>query len=205
MMTPTGLLSIKPIAAFHAFRGRAGVLQKLLLALGWAGATGLAAQIVIPLPGTPVPITGQTFAVLLSGVILGRRWGAMSQALYVGLGAAGLPWFARAGFGTAVLLGPTGGYLAGFVLASWFLGHVIHRRGAPRGFLPLVVLMACANFLFIYLPGLAGLALWRGMTAGEFPSLGMLLATGLLPFVAGDLIKIIAAASAARAIGPGPR
>ncbi|HJW88180.1 MAG TPA: biotin transporter BioY, partial [Dehalococcoidia bacterium] len=89
------LLSSYVDLRYRLFRSRdqAGLVYKVLLALGVAGLTGLAAQVRIPLPWSPVPITAQTFVVLLSGVMLGRWWGGASLALYAGLGALGVPWF----------------------------------------------------------------------------------------------------------------
>jgi len=84
--------------------------------------TGLLAQIKISLPWTPVPITGQTFAVLLTGVLLGRWWGGISQVIYVVMGVVGIPWFAGLSGGYSALIGPSGGYIIGFILAALFLG-----------------------------------------------------------------------------------
>ncbi|MCL1592719.1 MAG: biotin transporter BioY, partial [Actinomycetia bacterium] len=86
-----------------------------VLMVGFALLTALAAQIVIPVPGTPVPITGQTFVVLLAGAALGSRAGAGSQLIYWLMGAAGLPFYAEAGGGWTTAIGSTGGYLFGFV------------------------------------------------------------------------------------------
>ena len=115
---------------YNVFRWRyeLSIPKKLAMALGMAVLTGLLAQARIQLPWSPVPITGQTFAVLLAGVLLGRRWGGISLAAYVGIGAAGVPWFApQAGMpifsagGIGILTGATGGYLIGFILAALFI------------------------------------------------------------------------------------
>jgi biotin transport system substrate-specific component len=189
--------------AFHTWRLHAGTLETLLLATGLALATGLLAQVRIPLPWSPVPITGQTFVVLVSGVLLGRRAGPLGQALYVGLGAAGLPWFAGAGGGLAVLAGPTAGYLLGFVVAPLAVGAVVDRFPSTRAFVPLCGLLALASILLVHLPGLVGLALWqRGL--GLHPTVPGLLAMGLLPFLPGEMVKVGAAALMARALGPRP-
>jgi biotin transport system substrate-specific component len=109
---------------FFVWRHRSTVAKKIALCFAAAAFTGLAAQIRVPLASTPVPVTGQVFAVLLSGVFLGRRYGALSQVIYVSLGAAGVPWFA--GWTSGALLGLTGGYLVGFIpaaaLVGWFAG-----------------------------------------------------------------------------------
>lgn len=190
------------ISAYHAWRDRSSILNKVILALAMAAFTGLFAQIRIPLLGTPVPITGQTFAVLMSGMILGRKWGGVSQVLYVGLGVAGLPWFAGLSGGTVALLGPTGGYLVGFILASWFLGEMIDRRPDLRAFFPLVGLMWFASFVLIQVPGLIGLSLWLSLAKGQNATFYEVISMGMLPFVIGDVIKILLAASLARALVP---
>ncbi|MBN1335767.1 MAG: biotin transporter BioY [Deltaproteobacteria bacterium] len=185
--------------AFHAWRARAGVLETLLLAVLVATGTGLLAQVRLPLPWTPVPVTGQTFAVLLSGVLFGRRAGPWGQALYLGLGAAGLPWFAGATGGLAVLAGPTAGYCAGFVIAPLVLGLVVER--VPRRVGPLFVLLLAASILLVHLPGLLGLALWQhGL--GLHPTVPGLLAMGLLPFLPGEMVKVAGVALTARVLGP---
>ena len=110
------------------WRYELSIPKKLVMALGMAGVIGLLAQAKFPLPWSPVPITGQTFAVLLAGVLLGRRWGGISLAAYVVIGTAGVPWFApQAGMpifsagGIGILTGATGGYLIGFILAALFI------------------------------------------------------------------------------------
>jgi len=105
--------------------------KDLLWIVGFSLITGILAQIRIPLPFTPVPLTGQTFAVLLSGAALGCRRAFMSQALYLAEGAAGLPVFAGGAFSLAHLLGPTGGYLWSFPVAAAFLGWLV-EQGASR-------------------------------------------------------------------------
>ena len=178
------------------------LLHKLLLSLGMAAVTGAAAQIRIQLPFTPVPVTGQTFGVLLAGVILGKRGGGISQLMYVSIGAAGVPWFAGLSGGPAALAGPSGGYMIGFIPAAFFLGHFTDRHARAGNFLPMLGLMLLANFVLIHVPGLLQLGLWLSFTGGGFPSPGPLLLMGTAPFVAGDTIKIIAAALAAGAITP---
>ena len=117
---------------YEVFRWRyqASLPWKITMAVLMSGVVGLLAQVRIPLPFTPIPVTGQTFAVLLAGVLLGRKWGGISLAIYAALGIAGVPWFngATSGFGA------TGGYLVGFVLAALFLGYVTDRKPAYRSF-----------------------------------------------------------------------
>lgn len=176
--------------------------NKIALAFGMACVTGLLAQFCIPLPFTPVPVTGQTFAVLLAGVLLGSWWGGISQLLYVGLGAIGIPWFAAWSGGWTVLSGPTGGYFIGFVLAALFLGHFVDKYIRARSFLSMLGLMLFANFILLHIPGLFQLGLWYHLVKGSVPPLRQLLFLGTAPFVIGDLLKIVAAATLANLITP---
>ena len=191
-------------AKYDAFRWRyeLSIPKKLALAVGTAGLTGLLAQTRILLPWSPVPITGQTFAVLLGGVLLGRWWGGISLAIYVGLGAAGLPWFSSWSGGAGHILGPTGGYIIGFILASLFLGHFTDTYIRSRSFRSMLALMLFANFVLIYLPGLFQLSLWVKSATGQAPSLTVLLGMGALPFIPGDIAKAVAAAAIAGGITP---
>lgn len=192
------------MARYSAFRWRyeLSLIQKIALALGMASIIGLVAQIRIPLLWSPVPITGQTFAVLLAGVLLGHWYGGLSLAFYAGLGAAGLPWFAGWSGGINHLAGPTGGYIIGFVLAALFLGYVTDKHTKARSFRHLLGLMFFANFILIYVPGLLQLHLWLNLIAGKPAGFYQVLNMGLLPFIAGDVIKIIAAASIAWSVIP---
>lgn len=156
----------------------------LALALAGSWLVALLSQLLIPIQ--PVPITGQTFGVLLVGAALSWRRGALALLLYVLQGVAGLPVFAGGASGVARLLGPTGGYLIGFVFAAALTGW-LSERGWDRRFLSTLLAMALGN-LVIYafgLPWLAHIAGWeRAITAG------------LLPFIAGDVLKAVLAALA---------
>jgi len=187
---------------FFKWRYSSALANKAALALGMACVTGLLAQIKISLPWTPVPITGQTLAVLLAGVLLGKSWGGISQILYVAIGIAGVPWFTGWNGGFSALFGPTGGYLVGFVLAAFFLGYFTDRYIRVRGFLPMLGLMLFANFTIIHVPGLLQLWLWLYLIKGASPALWELLLMGTVPFVLGDIIKIIAAATLANTLTP---
>lgn len=134
-----------------------GLLRNAGLVLAFSALTALSAQIKFYLPFTPVPITGQTFAVLLTGVVLGPRLGALSLLAYLAEGAMGLPVFANFGAGPAVLAGPTGGYLAGMPLAAWLVGQLT-LRGWDRSPLRLAATMALGNAV-IYALGLTWLGL----------------------------------------------
>lgn len=184
------------------YRYNLTLVNKIALALGMACVTGIVAQMKIPLPWTPVPITGQTFAVLIAGVLLGRWWGGISQAIYVAIGVAGVPWFAGWSGGYSVIIGPTGGYLIGFILAALFLGHFTDRYIRARSFLSMFSLMLFANFVLIHIPGLLQLGLWLHIVKGAAPTLWELLWMGTIPFIIGDVVKIVASAVAAKAITP---
>ncbi len=149
---------------YDVFRWRyeLSIPKKLVLALGVACLAGLLAQVRFVLPWSPVPITGQTFAVLLAGVLLGRWWGGVSMAVYGGLGVAGVPWFS----GWASGLGATGGYIIGFIFAALFLGYFTDKYIRSRSFLIMLGLMLFANFVLIYVPGLVWLGLWLNMVKG---------------------------------------
>jgi biotin transport system substrate-specific component len=175
--------------------------KKLALAIGIAGLTGLLAQARIPLPWSPVPVTGQTFAALLAGVLLGRWWGGISLALYAGLGVAGIPWFSGWAGGVGHLAGPTGGYLIGFILAALFMGYFTDTYIRSRSFLSMLALMLFANFVLIYVPGLFQLGLWL-RSVGEPLTFTTLLRMGAIPFIPGDITKAVMAAAIARGITP---
>jgi biotin transport system substrate-specific component len=164
----------------------AGLLREALLVVGASLVTAFAAQMAIPLPGSPVPITGQTFAVLLSGAALGARRAFLAQLLYLLEGAAGLPVFAGGGAGAALLAGPTGGYLAAFPFAAALTG-ALAQRGWDRRFGATFVALVLGSAV-IFAGGLAGLS--------RFVPADRLLATGLFPFVPGDLVKSALAALA---------
>ena len=189
---------------YDVFRWRyeLSVPKKLALALGMACLTGLLAQIRIMLPWSPVPLTGQTFAVLLAGVLLGRWWGGISLAIYAGLGAAGLPWFSGWSGGVGYLAGPTGGYIIGFILAALFLGYFTDTFVRSRSFISMLALMLFANFVLIYGPGMLQLALWVNLVKGEPVTFATLLGMGAVPFIAGDVTKAVIAAAIARGVTP---
>lgn len=177
---------------------RAGFLHNALLVAGASLATALAAQVAFPLPWSPVPVTGQTFAVLLSGAVLGARRAFLAQALYVTEGALGLPVFAGGAAGIATLLGPTGGYLVAFPFAAALTGFLA-ERGWDRRFATMLAALLLGSAV-IFAAGLAGLA--------RFLPASQLLGAGLLPFIPGDLVKSSLAAlafpAAWRLLRPGP-
>ncbi len=158
---------------------RGSLRSDALLVAGASVVTALAAQVAVPLPFTPVPVTGQTWAVLLGGAVLGMRRAFLAQVLYLAQGAAGLPVFAGGTGGFAVFLGPTAGYLVAFPFAAAVTG-ALAERGWDRSFLTTAASMLAGSGV-IFVLGLLNLARF---VPGE-----QLLALGLLPFLPGDLVK----------------
>ena len=152
--------------------------REIALVVGGAALTGVAAQISLPVPGSPVPVTGQTFAALLVGVGLGARRGFLALALYALAGMAGMPWFAE---GTAGVGMPSFGYVLGMLLAATVVG-ALARRGGDRGALRTAGTMA-AGMAVTYAIGVPYLALATGMSLSEA------VAAGLVPFLVGDALK----------------
>ena len=152
---------------------------------GFALALAAASQVAIPLPGTPVPLTLQPLLVVLAGMLLGPRLGAVSMAVYLAAGAAGMPVFAPgATVGMARLFSATGGYLIAYPVAAFVAGLLAQRASsfAPRA------LAAMTGILVIYLGGLAQLAILTG-------SVRTAALLGVLPFVAADAVKALVAAA----------
>jgi biotin transport system substrate-specific component len=143
----------------------------------------LASQVSVPLPFSPVPITGQTLAVLLAGALLGSRRGTLCLLLYLAEGAVGLPVFAGGRAGLGHLVGPTGGYLFGFVASAFLIGRLADRGWCRRA--PTTVAAMILGNAVTYAFGLPWLA---GVVGAE-----RALALGLLPFIPGDLLKVLLA------------
>ncbi len=163
-------------------------LYEAMLIVAGTALIAVCAHIAIPLWFTPVPITGQTFAVLLIGALYGSRRGVATMLAYLAEGAAGLPVFApgqAGGAGVAHLFGPTGGYLLGFVVAAFIVG-ALAERGWDRSFGRSLIAMTIGT-VAIFAVGLTWLSAFVGW--------GNVLATGLIPFIPGGIIKIILAAS----------
>jgi biotin transport system substrate-specific component len=159
---------------------------------GFAAALAAASQVAIPLPGTPVPITLQPLLVVLAGMMLGPAYGAASMALYLMLGAVGLPVFAPMGApGMMRFVGPTGGYLLAYPVAAFVAGTLFLRTRSFNG----RALAAGAGVLVLYVGGLAQLALLTG-------SLTRAVWLGVLPFVALDAVKSLVAAAVTRSPAP---
>lgn len=165
-------------------RSRVGLLYDAILVVAGSCFIALLAQVAIPLPFSPVPITGQTFAVLLVGALLGSVRGGLGTLLYLLEGVAGIPVFAGGTAGLARLAGPTGGYLMGFVVAAFVVGFLA-QRGWDRRVWSAALAMLVGNVI-IYAFGLPQLAHFVG---GE-----KVFSLGLLPFIPGDLFKLSLAA-----------
>ncbi|CAN5640362.1 biotin transporter BioY [soil metagenome] len=165
-----------------------------------AAVTAVAAQIVIPL--FPVPFTLQVFAVVLAGLLLGPRHGALAMAIYLLVGAVGVPVFAGFKGGLGIILGPTGGYLVSYPLAAAIAGIAAHAaaNAVRQRALWTSILAGTAALVVIYAFGMTWL-----MLVAQLPFV-VALAQGVLPFVAFDLIKVglaaLVAVAAAPAIAP---
>jgi biotin transport system substrate-specific component len=174
---------------FNWLRGLSWI-KKLGLSLLFALITGIFAQIRIPLGFTPVPVTGQVFVVLLSGVLLGGFYAGMSMIFYLTLGALGVPWFA--GFRAGITFGPTMGYLLGFIPAAIFVGLFAHRH---KNLLNQILIMLISVLLIYFLGALNFAVLIRT----DFATTMRL---AVLPFIPFDIIKAILAGLMSRAIMP---
>ena len=178
------MTTLAPTLSTRFFPRSAAWMRDLLLVSSGALLVALLAQVRIPLPFTPVPLTGQTFGVLLVSATFGAKRGASSMTLYTLLGALGLPIFAGGAAGMAYLAGPTLGYLFGFVVAAFVIGKLAERgleRNLRTSLLPFLV-----GTLVIYAFGAGWLAILFGVEKA--------LALGVLPFIVGDVIKLTLAA-----------
>ena len=157
--------------------GRQSAIERVALVVGGAALMALSSRAVLPL--APVPVTAQTFAVLLLAGLLGRQMAVSSVLTFLAAGAMGVPVFAHGG-GLAYLLGPTGGYLLGFLPAAWIVGHLAEKGWRRRPLRCVLMLLLGDAVLFAF--GLAWLS-------ALIPA-GGLLRAGLLPFIPGEAVKI---------------
>lgn len=167
-----------------AILGQETLTKRLLMVLGGSLLIALAARVSVPM--FPVPMTLQTLAILVVGLTYGARMGAATLLAYLAEGAMGLPVFAGGHAGLAYMVGPTGGFLLGFVLMAWLAG-LASDRGWTRSFVG-AALTALAVSAVLYVPGLAWPAAVMGKTVPE------LLTGWMLPFLAGDAVKAVLAA-----------
>ena len=177
----------------HAVTAHASGLFSMRLKAGdltssavFAVLTAIGAWISIPVPFTPVPFTLQVFFVVLSGAVLGAMRGALAQVIYLLLGLFGFPIFAGGEAGPSVLIGPTEGYLFGFVFAAYVSGRIAEKARSPS--LRHKTVATLAGLVPIYALGEIGLWLWARTP------LSLLLAIGVVPFLPGDIVKAVAAA-----------
>lgn len=180
------MTTLAPTIYNRNFPGTARWLRDATLIMSAALFVAVLAQIKVTLPFTPVPLTAQTFAVLLVGAALGAKRGAASMALYTALGAFGIPVFAGGASGLAYLSGATAGYLVGFIAAAYVTGLLAERgleRSVRTSIIPFLV-----GTIVIYICGVT----WLAVVLGSFSKA---LAAGLLPFLIGDAIKLIAASA----------
>lgn len=181
------MTTLAPTLSTRYFPNISSRLRDVLLVIVGSLLVAALAQIEIPLPFTPVPITGQTFGVLLIGAALGSKRGAASLGLYLAEGAVGLPFFAGGASGLKILTGATAGYLFGFIIAAYVIG-LLAERGLERSVRTSIIPFLVGTFI-IYLFGVA----WLGIVLGSFTQA---LALGVIPFLIGDAIKLILAALA---------
>lgn len=179
------MTALAPTLSNRYFSNISSFLRDLFLVLVGSWLVALLAQVEIPLQ--PVPITGQTFAVLLVGAALGSRRGAAAMIAYIAQGALGLPFFAGGASGLSILTGATAGYLVGFIVAAYVVGWLAERgleRSVRTSLIPFLV-----GTVIIYVCGVA----WLSVVVG---SLGKAIQLGVLLFLVGDVIKLVAAALA---------
>ncbi len=173
----------------HSYSANTSKLRMMVFASLFAALTATGAYIMIPVPLSPVPITLHVFFVLLAGSMLGSKWGSMSMIVYILLGIVGLPVFAGGSSGIGVLLGPTGGYIFGFILAAYMIGKLSRKtgNGANSSFF-INALNMSAGVLVIYSCGAFRLMMMADL------DLGKTFALGVIPFLPGDIIKTSVAA-----------
>jgi len=172
------------LARYAATDRTLSVMSQLVLVFAGSALLALSAQFAFRIPISPVPVTGQTLVVLMIGMAYGSRLGAATVLAYLVEGGMGLPVFANGTAGWPVIMGPTGGYLVGFVAAAFVLGRLA-ERGMGRGPISTALAMA-AGTVIIYAAGVSWL--------GQFIGFGKAATAGMLPFLYGDALKLIVAA-----------
>lgn len=174
---------------------RTGIGVRFVTAFFFACATAVCARIAFHIGYTPVPITLQVLGVILSGLVLGSRWGAVSQIQYLMLGAMGLPVFAGGTAGPAAFAGPTGGYLLGFVAGAYLAGLIFEHLKSRTSLAAWIA--GIAGIVGIYAAGATWLGLWLGCVSGKTLS-GCISGAwwmGIVPFIGIDLLKAVGAST----------
>ena len=161
------------------------IIRSAVLVAGLVGLTSISAQVSVPLPFTPVPLTLQTFAVLAGAAALGAERAVIAQISYIMLALAGAPILAGGASGAIKVMGATGGYLLGFVIASYLVGKIAERGATVK--IRSTVLAYVVGTIVIYTFG----ALWLAQFTGQ--GLSWAIANGVVPFLIGDAIKAVAA------------
>lgn len=167
-------------------------LKEMILVSMFAALTAIFAQITIPLPISPVPVTLQVLAVCLAAAILGSRLSTLSHLIYIAVGIIGMPVFSGATAGFAQIMGPTGGYIIGFPVSSFITGKIVEKRHLPT--LPVTLLAMLSGLIVIYAFGMLHLSLITGV------NLKTAFITGVVPFIGMDTVKIILGAAVARSV-----
>ena len=163
--------------------------KDMILVSMFAALTAIFAQVTIPLPISPVPITLQVLAVCLTSAILGSRLAFMSMLVYIAVGILGMPVFSGGASGLGVVMGPTGGYITGFLLSSYVTGKLVQRKPLPT--LSNTLFAMFSGLLVIYATGMLQLSLVTGMP------LQAAFMSGVVPFIGLDIIKIAVGAGVA--------
>lgn len=171
---------------------RNSITRSAVLVSGLVGLTAVSAQVAVPLPFTPVPLTLQTFAVLVGAAALGAQRAVVAQVSYLLLAMAGAPILAGGASGAEKVIGATGGYLVGFVAASYLVGRIAERGATEKVKSTFVAYVA--GSAVIYTLGVLWLAQFTGL------GLAWAFANGVIPFLVGDLIKAVAAGAVLPAV-----
>jgi biotin transport system substrate-specific component len=193
----SGTIAIHPTLADLALPRRTLARDAILIGAG-SVVMALLAQVEVPLPFTPVPLTLQTLGVMLAGLSLGSRRGALCLLAYLAEGSLGLPVFAGGAGTVAAFAGPSGGYLLAFPAAAFLAGLMVERLGSDRT-VGGTLLAMIAGHSVIYLAGVAWLAVWLRVAGGRVPE-ESLLGLGVLPFLPGDAVKAAVAAALVPAV-----
>jgi biotin transport system substrate-specific component len=180
-------IPLAPHSLRAALFPKSTLITNSALAAGGVAFLSLMAQIALPIPGSPVPVTGQTLGALLIGASYGRALGASTFAFYIALGVAGAPVFSQQGHGIAKLIGPTGGYLIGMFLATVALSFLASKKWDKKISTAIVAMLI--GQLLIFIPGL----IWLQQSTGK--DWAWTINAGLTPFIIGEIIKLAIAAS----------